>query len=437
MLTDFFLDNGLLTFVWLGSSIAALALGIESAGTSAGKRMVEKWYWLAAAALLLGIPGMLLELFMPAYRGILVLIMPLAALPLFRLVFALYWPCAGLGAAVSGAVWGILLLADCVLSKWGSLRLVPVSAMLAAAVLLYFRQYALVPDNCGQFLRGERGPSKLTVYLWSAAGLLYLLSGWLVYLLFQRNGFTFQQLAALWAFSAFVLMVLLPLIRGCALHFVDQVEGLINRQYQAELMNFMQVIRSQRHDFNFHLQTLSGLIGRGAYGECQTYIDTMVKNAGKINDVLLIRSPALGAMLGTFLEIAQQKGVDLNLSIQNEMEHVPCTVYELNTIIGNLIQNALDEVEQHHPDTPWVRVLLMKRGGNNVVRVTNPFAGDPDVLSRVLEPGFSTKKAHEGIGLTTVQRILARHGGVIFPEFLDGTVSFIAQFPIVYQTQEQ
>ncbi|MDE6880929.1 MAG: GHKL domain-containing protein [Oscillospiraceae bacterium] len=399
--------------------------------------MAEKWYWLAAASLLLGIPGMLLELFMPACCGVLVQVMPLIALPLLRYALALPWPCAGLGAAVSGAVWGILLLADCVFCRWGSLRLGPVSAMLAAAVLLYFRRYALVPDHCGQFLRNERGPSKLTGYLWSTAVALYVLSGWIVYLLFQRNGFTFPQLAALWAFSACILMVLLPLIRGCALHFVDQVEGLIDRQYQAELMSFMQVIRSQRHDFNFHLQTLSGLIGRGAYGECQAYIDTMVRNAGKINDVLLIRSPALGAMLGTFLEIAQQKGIDLSLSIQNEMEHVPCTVYELNTIVGNLIQNALDEVEQHHLDALWVRVLLMKRGGNNVVRVTNPFGGDPDLLSRVLEPGFSTKKAHEGIGLTTVQRILTRHGGVVYPEFLDGAVSFIAQFPIAYQTEEK
>lgn len=359
--------------------------------------------------------------------------MPFVFSILFHFFLSLPWPCAGLGAALSGLLWSLQLWGSNILNDWGTIKLLPILAVLGTAALFGFLHITLIPENCDQILRNEHGPSKLSAYLWAASAGLYLLTCWTIFFLFQQQHFLFHQQIALWGFSTCVLIVALPLIRGCALHFADQLEVLIDRQYQAELINYMQVIRSQRHDFNFHLQALSGLIRQGAYEECQSYIDTMVKNAGAINDVLLIRSPALGAMLSTFMELALQKGIKLNLSIQNEMDCVPCTVYELNTIIGNLIQNAIDEVELHHQDAPWINVLLMKRGGNNVVRVTNPFSGNPENLSRVLEVGFSTKKAHEGIGLTTVQRILARYGGLVFPEFRDGAVSFIAQFPIDYR----
>lgn len=397
------------------------------------KWLADKWYWLALAAFLIAIPGMLLEYFHSPYSFLPVAVMPFVFSALFHFFLSLPWPCAGLGAALSGLLWSLQLWGSNILNDWGTIKLIPILAVLGTAALFYFRHITLIPENCDQILRNEHGPSKLSAYLWAASVGLYLLTCWTVFFLFQQQHFLFHQQIALWGFSTCVFIVVLPLIRGCALHFVDQVEVLIDRQYQAELVNYMQVIRSQRHDFNFHLQALSGLIGQGAYEECQSYIDTMVKNAGTINDVLLIRSPALGAMLSTFMELALQKGIKLDLSIQNEMDCVPCTVYELNTIIGNLIQNAIDEVELHHQDAPWINVLLMKRGGNNVVRVTNPFSGDPKNLSRVLEVGFSTKKAHEGIGLTTVQRILARYGGLVFPEFRDGTVSFIAQFPIDYR----
>ncbi len=225
-----------------------------------------------------------------------------------------------------------------------------------------------------------------------------------------------------------ICMVFLVVARNLAFDAQKQVEALVDQKYQAELLGFMQIIRSQRHDFNFHMQAISGMIENKEYEKCDDYIHTMVHKTTAMNDILPIAHPAISAMLCSFRELAAQKGITLELEITDSLQHIPCTVYEINTVIGNLIQNAIDEVETLSEDKSWIKVLILKRGGIYTVKVTNPCDRDANDFQNCFHPGFSTKRSHEGIGLATVRRIAARYHGSAFLELGDGTVSFLAQF---------
>ena len=49
-----------------------------------------------------------------------------------------------------------------------------------------------------------------------------------------------------------------------------------------------------------------------------------------------------------------------------------------------------------------------------LIRVTDTGAGiAPEVRGRVLDPYFSTKKSGTGLGLATVRRVVAEHGGEV------------------------
>ena len=223
-------------------------------------------------------------------------------------------------------------------------------------------------------------------------------------------------------FAAAIVLTLLFALRQLALAAVQRIEAVVDKQYQAELLNLMQIIRSQRHDFNFHIQAISGMIEQGKYAACGDYVRSMVKTTTAMNDMLPLHDPAVSAMINSFREMANQKGFEIQVAISNDLRQIPCTVYEINTIIGNLIQNAIDELEQNKELRPWINILILKRGGSHTIKSEEAFRS-------CFQPGFTTKQAHEGIGLTTVMRIVTKYHGVVFTEFGDGVVSFIVQIP--------
>lgn len=216
--------------------------------------------------------------------------------------------------------------------------------------------------------------------------------------------------------------------------FRERIENIIDKEYQSELLNFMRVIRSQRHDFNFHTQTIYGMIENGQYEECKEYVHSMMETVKSTNDILPLYNPATSALLNTFSEMAIQKGLQIEIEIHDNLQFISSSVYETNTIIGNLLQNAIDELELHpENESRVIKLLIIKRGQNNIIKVSNQCHLSPKEMSRVFMPGFTTKKSHEGLGLANALHIAEKYGGTVYPEFENQTVHFIAKLPIKNQ----
>ena len=287
-------------------------------------------------------------------------------------------------------IWGALF-AITPRTGWQLALIVPLFFLLGAAVWLLLRPPLL--------------------YAAAAAVLAALIAGTLELL---------QTVAGPFVVPAALVLAILFVLRQLAFAAVQRIEAIIDKQYQTELLNLMQIIRSQRHDFNFHIQAISGLIEQGLYSECGDYVRMMVKTTTAMNDMLPLHDPVVSAMINSFREMASQRGVELQVSISNDLQQIPCTVYEINTIIGNLIQNAMDELEQNRELRSWISVLILKRGGNHIIKVTNPCHQTEDVFRNCFKPGFTTKQSHEGIGLTTAMRIVTRYHGSTHPVLENG-----------------
>lgn len=213
----------------------------------------------------------------------------------------------------------------------------------------------------------------------------------------------------------------------------QRLTALIDQDYRSEMQRFMNVIRSQRHDYNFHLQALSGLIGEGNLEDCRQYLSGLVRDSADMNTLLPIKDPAIAALIFSFRSQAQEEGIALYLDIQNDMSCVMTSVYETNKIIGNLLQNAIDEVSGHEDKSFGIHLYILKRGENCIVHVANKIAVKGDVqayLQDVYKPGHSTKNSHEGIGLSSVRNLLERYRGVVYSRLDGDIIHFVAKIPL-------
>ena len=154
----------------------------------------------------------------------------------------------------------------------------------------------------------------------------------------------------------------------------------------------------------------------------------------KVNDLAVERLVQLTASLRTFgrPDRAQVDRVDLHQCLEaalallaHEMRdrievvreygalpEVECYAQEIGQVFMNLLLNAVQAIADRGVVT--VRTGTLDRGV--VVSISDTGVGiPPEVLPRIMEPGFTTRgrRMGMGLGLLTAKRIVDRHGGRI------------------------
>jgi signal transduction histidine kinase len=122
------------------------------------------------------------------------------------------------------------------------------------------------------------------------------------------------------------------------------------------------------------------------------------------------------------------RDIDVEEELADDLPAIEAFGTELNQVWTNLIDNAVDAV-----DGQGRLVLRTRRDGDAVVvEVTDDGPGIPeDVQRRIFDPFFTTKEPGRGtgLGLDTVQRIVARHGGGIEIDSRPGETTFRVRLP--------
>ena len=239
--------------------------------------------------------------------------------------------------------------------------------------------------------------------------------------------------AALWiqALQTMVLLCAAVLIRWMLFQRVRQqrlaLENAALHQTETAAEQYMQVIRTQRNDLNISIHTIAGLLSSGKAAECMAYVDQLTGDVEHTNLAMGVKDPAIGAMLMEYIESANRQKIQLDVSISDDLSGVLCTPYEMNRVIGNLLQNALEAVREQ-PE-PQIQFQVFKRGGCCNVKTINAYAEDAAALEKLFDANYTTKQKHDGIGLENVRRIARRYGGSVLAQLIGGNLEVIVRIP--------
>lgn len=203
---------------------------------------------------------------------------------------------------------------------------------------------------------------------------------------------------------------------------------LTERQYRDEMQTYMSVIRSQRHDYNFHVQTLYGLLTQEDYDACKAYLEELRRDSIEMNRLLPLADAAVSALILSFQNQAAVKGIRMTIMVENDLSQIVTNVYETNKIIGNLLQNAIDETESLEDKSEGIRLSVIKRGEFAVISVSNPTKDESPMAD--YRVGHSGKKGHEGIGIASIQALAGKYGGVVYSRMEGERICFVAKIPL-------
>jgi len=126
---------------------------------------------------------------------------------------------------------------------------------------------------------------------------------------------------------------------------------------------------------------------------------------------------------------AKQKRVDIELKIPADLPEFSGYVSELNQVWTNLLDNAIDAVEENGK----IEVSAKAKNKNLYLIFKDNGKGIPeDVVSKIFDPFFTTKDVGEGtgLGLDVVHKIIEKHGATIEVESKPGETIFELCFPL-------
>lgn len=188
-------------------------------------------------------------------------------------------------------------------------------------------------------------------------------------------------------------------------------------------------IRKQRHDFNNQLQTVYGLIETGSFDEARKYINNTYHYVSGTGELIKTDNPGISALIYTKIGIAETKNIKYDIIIDCSLEGFPLNGNEASSLLGNLIDNAFDGVEENESGSRQVRLYITAERGEYIIEVANQGELDRDLLEKIFIQSFTTKKGHSGLGLGIIKEIVDRYRGSIQVLTVSGEIVFRVSIP--------
>ena len=218
------------------------------------------------------------------------------------------------------------------------------------------------------------------------------------------------------------------------------VSGVIYKRIKREFISFTEdfegtkilvdSMRANNHDFTNKLHVILGLIQIGEYDKAVSYIQniSMIQRETISKVMNAIENPSFAALIVG--KIARASECDVKFILQDGLcfrsEDIDIPSEALVTITGNLIDNAIDEMNKVSGAGGYGAVKELTLGvytkpDSLLITVKDTGGGIPkEIGEKIFELGFSTKGEGRGIGLFHTKQLVQSMGGKISFETEEG-----------------
>lgn len=177
-------------------------------------------------------------------------------------------------------------------------------------------------------------------------------------------------------------------------------------------------LQGQKHDFANHLNLIAGMLQLGKSDKALEYIFKVSQKVEGVFSVSKIENVEIAATLGRKCTIAESKGIKAELDISTSLENLYIDSMDLCTVLFNLIDNAIYELEHCKEEDKILTIDIIEYEDECIITIGNSFPIlDKNCHDKIFEKGYSTKEGeNHGYGLNIVKQIIQKNKGKITVE---------------------
>lgn len=192
--------------------------------------------------------------------------------------------------------------------------------------------------------------------------------------------------------------------------------------------HMLDTLRFFNHEFMNKLHVILGYLQTGqTQAAIQFIMNSSLVSSQSIRETAdCIRAPHLCALIIGKMMHAAELGILLTVSQDSDCreEDLLLPPDDCATILGNLLENAIEELSRSQPEIKEIKLSLYCRPDCNLILCQDTGGGiDPQLLPHIWEKGRSSKGEGRGLGLYLVDQLVRRnHGSVqVDTELGEGT----------------
>ncbi|MBZ4688510.1 MAG: signal transduction histidine kinase regulating citrate/malate metabolism [Clostridiales bacterium] len=193
-----------------------------------------------------------------------------------------------------------------------------------------------------------------------------------------------------------------------------EIENQVRLENMEHLEELLRTMRRQRHDFNHHMQAIYGLLAVGDYEEGKKYIEELISEISVTNEVARIDNLGVRALIQAKSGQMEYHKIKFDIEVKTSLTKLQLKVSEINTILGNLLNNAMEAQINFFNEEPFIKLKIYRTKDSYIISVIN---NGPPIraadIDKIFEPGYSTKKDNQGMGLYAVKKTVEKYEGHI------------------------
>ncbi|QQK80854.1 sensor histidine kinase [Salicibibacter cibi] len=209
---------------------------------------------------------------------------------------------------------------------------------------------------------------------------------------------------------------------GAVSSFRDKTEIERLTKELRRVKQYTEALRAQTHEFSNKLYTISGLLQLDQKEEAIELIQKESHTQQEWLQFLIqkVPDPMISAVLLGKRNQANELGIDMTFHPESKLTYRLSKKEKdvLLTVLGNLLENALEAVKKEPESKRHVSIFFTDLGNDLVFEVEDSGSGIPPELgNQIFNQGFSTKEgSHRGIGLALSKQMISEIGGTVLLE---------------------